>query len=192
MANASVLEQGAAAASETFDELFHNELYRCAKNSYVYIATDVHPSVIECYANAVSECEWTEMRRQNPTIDECCKTRASRRIDPLVFDKKRTNLVQTLDLLGKLQEHKVFGILVCDIRVPDELKDYFCDFAPIIKHANINYEDIGDYMQNVADRMGIKVKNRRCVIDSYFAKGIALTDEYLVWLLNEGLVVDRV
>ena len=118
--------------------------------------------------------------------------RASRRIDPLVFDKKRTNLVQTLDLLEKLQEHTVFGILVCDIRVPDDLKDYFCDFPPIIKHANINYEDIGDYMQNVADRMGIKVKNRPCVIDSYFAKGIALTDKYLVWLLNKGLLVDRV
>ena len=138
------------------------------------------------------ECQWTEMRRQNPTIDEYCKTRASRRIDPLVFDKERPNLVLTLDLLEKLQEHEVYGILVCDIRVPDELKDYFSDFAPIIKHANINYEDIGDYMQNVADRMGIKVKNRRCVIDSYFAKGIALTDEYLVWLLNKGLVVDRV
>ena len=138
------------------------------------------------------KCQWTEMRRQNPTIDEYCKPRASRRIDPLVFDKERPNLVQTLDLLEKLQERKVFGIVVCDIRVPDELKDYFSDFAPIIKHANINYEDIGDYMQNVADRMGIKVKNRRCVIDSYFGKGIALTDEYLVWLLNKGLVVDRV
>ena len=55
MANASVLEQGATAASETFDELFHIERYRCAKNSYVYIATDAHPSVIECYANAASE-----------------------------------------------------------------------------------------------------------------------------------------
>ena len=140
----------------------------------------------------VCECQWTEMRQQNPTIDEYCTSRASRQIDPLVFDKKRTNLVQTLDLLEKLQEHKVFGILVCDIRVPDDLKDYFRDFAPIIKHANINYEDTGDYMLNVADRMGITVKNRRCVIDSYFAKGIVLRDEYLVWLLNKGLVVDRV
>ena len=91
-----------------------------------------------------------------------------------------------------LQERKVLGIFVCDIRVPDDLRDSFQDFAPIIKHANINYDDIGEFMQEVADRTGIKVKDRQCVIDSFFSKGIALTDEYLVWLLEKGLVVDKV
>ena len=54
MADASVLEQGAAATA-AFDELYHKELYRCAKNAYVYIATDVYPSVIEYYSSAASE-----------------------------------------------------------------------------------------------------------------------------------------
>ena len=178
------------------------QMYGRRGSRQLYLTRDKHQMVYKLryeilemrgyFIHRMRECQWTELRRQNPTIDEYCKTRASRRIDPLVFDTERPNLVLTLDLLEKLQEHKVFGIVVCDIRVPDELKDYFSDFAPIIKHANISYEDIGDYMQNVANRMGIKVKNRRCVIDSYFGKGIALTDEYLVWLLNKGLVVDRV
>ena len=55
MADASVLEQRAAVATETFDELFHKELYRCAKNAYVYIATGINPSVIDCYATAATE-----------------------------------------------------------------------------------------------------------------------------------------
>ena len=54
MADASVLEQGAVAASETFDELFHKELYRCANNAYNYIATDIYPSVIECNSEVVN------------------------------------------------------------------------------------------------------------------------------------------
>ena len=57
MADASVLEQGAAEATATFDELFHKELYRCAKDAYLYIATSVYPSVINYYANAVSEVD---------------------------------------------------------------------------------------------------------------------------------------
>ena len=69
---------------------------------------------------------------------------------------------------------------------------YFEDFAPIIKHANINYKDIGEFMQGVSDRSGIKVKDRCCVIDSYFGKGVGLIDEYVVWLLNKGFMVDKV
>ena len=89
----------------------------------------------------------------------------------------------------------MFGILVCDIRVLQEeddghLRYYFQDFAPIIKHATINYEDIGEFMQGVRDRSGIKVKDRRCVIDSYFGKGIGIIDKYLVWLLEKGLVIE--
>ena len=55
MTDVSVLEQGAAEATATFDELFHKELYRCAKDAYYYIATGVRPSVIDCYATAESE-----------------------------------------------------------------------------------------------------------------------------------------
>ena len=144
----------------------------------------------------IRECEWTSMRRQYRTIDEFCKSR-SRRVDPLVFDKQRSSLTTVPHLLRMLVEKKVFGILVCDIVIPkdedeERMKKYFEDFAPIIKHANINYDDIGEFMQGVSDRSGIKVKDRRCVIDSYFGKGVGLIDEYVVWLLNKGFMVDKV
>ena len=144
----------------------------------------------------IRECEWNNMRRQYPRIDDFCKSR-SRRVDPLVFDEQRSSLTTVPHLLQMLVEKKVFGILVCDIIIPkdedeERMKKYFEDFAPIIKHANINYEDIGEFMQGVSDRSGIKVKNRRCVIDSYFGKGVGLIDEYVVWLLNKGFMVDKV
>ena len=91
----------------------------------------------------------------------------------------------------------MFGTLVCDIIIPEDedaecMRKYYEDFAPIIKHANFNYEDIGEFMQGVSDRSGIKVKDRCCVIDSYFVKGVGLIDEYVVWLLNKGFMVDKV
>ena len=47
-------------------------------------------------------------------------------------------------------------------------------------------------MQKLCDSSGIVVKDRRSVIDSYHRKNTALTDEYLVWLMERGVVVDRV
>ena len=144
----------------------------------------------------IRECEWNNMRRQYPTIDEFCKSR-SRKVGPLVVDEQRSSLTTVPHFLQMLFAKKVFGILVCDIIIPEDkdaerMKKYFEDFAPIIKHANINYEDIGEFMQGVSDRSGIKVKDRRCVIDSYFGKGVGLVDEYVVWLLNKGFMADKV
>ena len=118
-------------------------------------------------------------------------------MDPLVIDEQRSSLTTVPHLLQTLLAKKVFGILVCDIIIPEDedaerMKKYFEDFAPIIKHANINYKDIGEFMQGVSDRSGIKVKDRGCVIDSYFSKGVELIDEYVVWLLNKGFMVDKV
>ena len=146
--------------------------------------------------HCIRDCEWNNMRRQYPTIDEFCKSR-SRKGDPLVVEEQRSSLTTVPHLLQMLLAKTVFGILVCDIIIPEDkdaerMKKYFKDFAPIIKHTNINYEDIGEFMQGVSDRSGIKVKDRRCVIDSYFGKGIGLIDEYVVWLLNKGFMVDKV
>ena len=144
----------------------------------------------------IRECKWNSMQRQYPTIDELYKSRY-RKVNPLVVDEQRSRLIKVPYLLQMLLAKKVFGILVCDIIIPEDkdaerMKKYFEDFAPILKHASINYEDIGEFMQGVSDRSGIKVKDRRCVIDSYFGKGVGLIDEYVVWLLNKGFMVDKV
>ena len=96
-------------------------------------------------------------------------------------------------------EHKVtkkngiatHGIVICDLSVREEYREFFTDFAPIIKHAIINYEDIGTYMQEQYDRLGVVIKDRRAVIDSYCATNIALIDEYFVWLLSREVILER-
>ena len=59
------------------------------------------------------------MRRQYPTIDEFCKSR-SRRVDLLVVDEQRSSLTTVPHLLQMLLSKKVFGILVCDIIIPED------------------------------------------------------------------------
>ena len=74
--------------------------------------------------------------------------------------------------------------------MPD--KEYFKTSAPIIMHATIEYEDIGEFMQHVVDHTGIRMGKRQCVIDSYYRKEITLIDEYFVWLLNHCAVCTQI
>ena len=55
MADASVLEQGAVEATATFHDLYRKELYRCAKDAYIHIATTTN--LISYYACTVSEVD---------------------------------------------------------------------------------------------------------------------------------------
>eukprot|EP00794_Sanderia_malayensis_P021215 gene21215-biopygen16243 len=76
-------------------------------------------------------------------------------------------------------------MVTCDVHGA-ERREYFKEFAPIIKHAFVDYADVGEFTQAVADANGIAIKKRKCVIDSYVGHEITITDEYFVWLLEHG------
>ena len=45
---------------------------------------------------------------------------------------------------------KIFGCVLCNIEVPDSLKDYFSKMGPICKNIDICSEDIGDQIKAYA------------------------------------------
>ena len=45
-------------------------------------------------------------------------------------------------ILEEVKSGEMFGIVQCDISVPDHLKDRYKDFQPIIKHADISVDDV--------------------------------------------------
>ena len=135
--------------------------------------------------HVMRECDWSvDPRRREVPADYL--------VDPLVVDSGRSYITTKDRIIEKLRAGSVHGVVVCDLRVPDTLKESFKDFAPIIKHAVSNHEDIGAYMQAGCDERGYVVKDRRCVIDSYIGVNIGLIDEYVLWLLDKGIVIDRI
>jgi hypothetical protein len=40
-----------------------------------------------------------------------------------------------------------FGFVQVDIETPEDLKEKFSEMTPILKNAEIKFEDIGEYMQ---------------------------------------------
>ena len=138
----------------------------------------------------IRSCLWKAHERTNPDVYQFILNYNATDVLKVVPQSPYATTKQAV--LKGLKDKTVFGIVVCDLHVPDELKEYFKDFAPIIKHASINIDDVGDFMKEVAERNKVKVKDRRCGIDSYYGYNVGLIDEYLVWLMEKGVVVDEI
>ena len=51
------------------------------------------------------------------------------------------------DIQDAIMSEESFGIVKCDIHVPNHLVEYFSEFPPIFKNCEIAMQDIGEHMQ---------------------------------------------
>ena len=102
------------------------------------------------------ECEWLKIRKQ-PKVSCFLKTLKS--ITPkrkLTFEK----------IVEGIRNETLYGFLIVDIHIPNKLKEKFKDFPLIIKNSFISREDIGTYMQNVAEEHNLLKKEQKYLIGS--------------------------
>ena len=83
-------------------------------------------------------------------------------------------------------------VLIVDIHTPEDLKHFCRDFPPIIKNTNISREDIGVYMQKVAEQHDSLKKPKKYLISSSFGKEILINMEMAELYLNLGLKIIRI
>ena len=81
------------------------------------------------------ECQWKQMNMQNPELQQFL--RRFRR--PLDYKWKMTEA----QVLEAVKEDTLFGMVECDIEVPEDLKAYFAEMTPIFKNIHVAVEDIG-------------------------------------------------
>ena len=72
----------------------------------------------------------------------------------------------------------------CDVRVPEELQDYFSEMQPVFKNASVTRDDIGPFMRQYAEEHDILSKPRVMLVGSF--PGVKIL------LATPLLVVDRV
>ncbi|XP_031572492.1 uncharacterized protein LOC116306555 [Actinia tenebrosa] len=121
----------------------------------------------------------------HPAVKEFLSTKFQRPMDKYKTLNKDQILQAVLD--GKL-----FGVVECDIFVPDHLKEKFSEMCPIFKNTEISREDIGDYMRGFAEEHKIMPRPRRSLIGSYFGEKILLATPLLKWYLEHGLEVTKI
>lgn len=95
-------------------------------------------------------------------------------------------------IIKEIKTGSIFGMAEVDINTPSHLRAHFADFQPIIKHAMIDRNSIGPTMRTFAEKNDLLKRPASSLISSYFGKKILMATPLLQWLLQQGLVCDKV
>ena len=131
---------------------------------------------------AIKECEWLRMKKQSEIVSFLKTLKCVQPRHQLSFEK----------ILKGIENKELFGFLIVDIHTPENLKHFCRDFPPIIKNTNIAREDIGVYMEKVAEQHDLLKKPKKYLISSYFGKEILINTEMAEFYLNLGLKINRI
>ena len=95
-------------------------------------------------------------------------------------------------ILAAVVDGTLFGMVECDVRVPEKLQDYFSEMQPVFKNVSVTRDDIGPFMRQYAEEHDIMSAPRRMLEGSYRGDKILLATPLLRWYLAHGLIVDHV
>ena len=127
------------------------------------------------------ECEWKEMRR-DPTVRKCMDA---------AFPRRRHVRWTTTSqhILNGVRAGNVFGMIECDICVPEELREHFAEMQLVFKNISLIREDLGPFMRRYAEEHNIMSTPRRMLVGSYRGEKILLATPMQRWYLDHGLEV---
>ena len=134
-----------------------------------------HVKVVEMW-----ECDWKEKRKEPDVKSFLAPAR-----------RQKWKMTQQ-QIITAVVDGTLFGMVECDVRVPEHLQDHFAEMQPIFKNANVSRDDIGPFMRNYAEEHDIMSTPRCMLVGSYRSEKILLTTPLLQWYLAHGLVVDHV
>ena len=134
---------------------------------------------------SVWECEWQKTVNDAPKI----KGFLQRFFDEY-YPRKRS--LDKNSMISEIRDGKFFGLIECDIRVPDDRLDYFSEMSPIFKHAEVGREHVGKRLQELLIAQKVLSRPRASLIGSMFGKRILLFSELLKWYLDHGLILDEI
>mgnify|MGYP006375582401 FL=1 len=137
---------------------------------------------------AIWECQWKKENRENRSLQTFLHKRF-----PLSSHRplKQLNPTQQ-NIIDAVLDGTLFGLVQCDLHVPDRLKEYFSEMTPIFKNTQISKEDIGPHMREYAEQHKLLSTSRRTLIGSFVGEKILLATPLLRWYLQKGLEITDV
>ncbi len=122
------------------------------------------------------------------------------------FSRKHRHGVNPEALLQAVKDESFFGMVECDISVPNEWGEgfeeekkryktpyfHFMEFSPIFCNADVKLEDTSSFMQKFTETHGLKKDPKRLLVGAMKAEKILIASPLLRWYLQHGLTVTRV
>ena len=150
-------------------------------------ATTAHLNDLGYEVEEIYECEWKNIKSKKEVrsfVDKLYPTSK--------WSRAHKKSATTDQLIKAIHDGDLFGIVECDIGVPDFLKAKFDEMAPIFKNTTVGLEDIGDHMRQYAEEHDLLKKPRKMTIGSMFGTKIMLITPLLQWYLKHGLVCSKI
>ena len=127
------------------------------------------------------ECEWWSFFKVDASVKSHLREN---------FSYKRS--LSEKQLLKRIIDGQLIGYVQCDIEVPEHLRSYFSNFAPIIKNTVVSREDIGNLMRENAEKENIRTQPRRMLISSFILTNGTIITPLLLFFLKLGLVCRKI
>ena len=107
------------------------------------------------------------------------------------------------EILEGVSAGSLFGMVECDIRVPDEWPShfrhptmtpyqYFEEMSPLFCTTDVPFELIGDHMQDHVRRFQLSEKPRRLLVGGMRARQMLIATPLLKWYLEHGMIVTKI
>ncbi|NRA89035.1 MAG: hypothetical protein HRU28_16995, partial [Rhizobiales bacterium] len=155
---------------------------------------EVREYLLACNVKLVEiyECEWYRLVQDDPEAARI--SRLSRYTD---YNKLRgsgiNGQVEEADILKAVLNNTFFGLVECDIHVPDSLRQSkFAEFPPIFKNTLVDRSHISPLMREYAEKHDALKKPTRMLISSFSGEKVVLTTPLLKWYLENGLKVTKI
>ena len=86
----------------------------------------------------------------------------------------------------------VFGLIECDLCVPEALREHFAEMQPVFKNIRLTRDDLGPFMRRYAEEHNLMATPRCMLVGSYRGDKILLATPLLRLYLEHGLEVTHV
>lgn len=136
----------------------------------------------------INECDFYERLRNG---DQLLQTVVNEKL-PSFSAKHRFCIKDENIILKAVEEGELFGMIKCDIEVPDALWNKFKDFSPIFQTVDVPIESLNQKMQDYVKEMNLSTKPRRVLVGGMKARQILLSTDLLKWYMAHGLVASNI
>ena len=96
------------------------------------------------------------------------------------------------DIQNGIISGEIFGIVKCDIKVPESLIDFFSPFPPIFKNTEIPLSEIGEHMQAYARSIQREKGVEKALISSMYGKDMILLTPLFKKYIQMGLICTNI
>ena len=100
------------------------------------------------------ECEWKREKNQDMEKREFVRQRKSSSLE------NRREMTEK-QVLQCVKEGTLFGMVECDIHVPEHLRGYFAEMPPIFKNTEVRLEDVSAGMREYAEQNHLMKQGRK-------------------------------